>query len=97
MLAVHEALAHSATVHFPYLCLFSPEDAEHRPELPGMLEQAQRHGVGVISISEPSDFTSYRLLLAARRHSPPPAKIDGFIEDRFELANRLALQKWIRR
>ena len=97
MLAVHEALAHSATVHFPYLCLFLPEDVGHRPELPGMLEQAQRHGVGVITISDPSDFASYRLLLVARRHSPLPAKIDGFIDDRFELANRLALQKWIRR
>ena len=62
-----------------------------------MIEQAQRHGVGVIAISEPRDPASYRLLLVARRHSPSLAKVDGFIDDRFDEANRLALQKWIRR
>lgn len=97
MLAVHEALAHSATAHFPYLCIFLPEQAKERAQLPSMLEQSQRHGVGVIVITDPKNFDTYRLALVARRHAPSPAKIDGFIDDRFDEANRLALQKWIRR
>jgi hypothetical protein len=97
MLAVHEALAHSATAHFPYLCAYLPEDARERVQLPNMLEQSQRHGVGVIVMTDPRDFETYKLALVARRNSPSPAKIDGFIDDRFDEANRLALQKWIRR
>lgn len=97
MLAVHEALAHSATAHFPYLCVYLPEGARERAQLPSMLEQSQRHGVGVIIIADPSDLDTYRLALVARRHTPALAKIDGFIDDRFDEANRLALQRWIRR
>lgn len=97
MLAVHEALAHSATAHFPYLCLYLPDNSKERSQLSSMLEQSQRHGVGVIVVEAPQDFETYRLALVARRHAPSPAKIDGFIDDRFDEANRLALQKWIRR
>lgn len=97
MLAVHEALAHSATAHFPYLCVYLPDKAKERAQLPSMLEQAQRHGVGVIVIVDPCDFDTYSLPLVARRSSPSPSKIDGFIDDRFDEANRLALQKWVRR
>lgn len=97
MLAVHEALAHSATSHFPYLCVYLPPNAKERAQLPGMLEQSQRHGVGVIHISDPKDFETYSLTLVARRNTPSPAKIDGFIDDRFDEANRLALQRWLRR
>jgi hypothetical protein len=97
VLAVHEALAHTATAHFSYLSVYLPEDSAEAANLPAMLEQAQRHGVGVIRISNPQHPASYCLLLAARRYNPPPAKLDGFIEDRFDEANRLALRKWVRR
>ena len=96
MLAVHEALAHAAAGHFPYLCLYLSEDKSQPTELASMLEQCQEHGVGVIVMPVPQDPNSYRLSLRARRHQPSPAKIDGFIDDRFDEANKLALQKWIR-
>ena len=97
MSAVHEALSHTAAAHFAYLGLYLPPDSREEGNLASMLEQAQHHGVGVIRIWDPRDEASYAQLLAAQRQSPSPAKIDGFIEDRFDEANRLALRKWAHR
>lgn len=97
MLAVHEALSHTAASHFAYLGLYLPAGSREEANLPSMLEQAQRHGVGVIRIGDPLDDASYSLLSTAERKSPSPAKIDGFIEERFDEANRLALRKWVHR
>jgi len=96
MLAVHEALAHGATTHFPHLCLFLPEGASEQKNLSAMLERAQHHGVGVIRMSDPRDFGTYTRLLEARRGQPAAGKIDAFVEERFGTANRLALCRWLR-
>jgi hypothetical protein len=97
MLAVHEALSHTAASHFAYLGLYLPEGSKEADNLPSMLEQAQHHGVGVIRIFDPMTDASYMKILEAGRKSPSPAKIDGFIDDRFDEANRLALRKWVHR
>ncbi len=97
MLAVHEALSHTAAAHFAYLGLYLPDNSKEAVNLPSMLEQAQHHGVGVIRIGDPRNESSYKMLMTAERQSPSPAKVDGFIEDRFDEANRLALRKWVRR
>lgn len=96
MLAVHEALAHTAAAHFAYLGLYLPNGSAERSNLPSMLEQAQRHGVGVIRFQDPMDISSFDRLLEARRCDTAPAHIDGFIEDRFSRANNLALRRWVR-
>jgi hypothetical protein len=96
MLAVHEALAHGATSHFAYLCLYLPYGADEEKNLNAMLEQAQRHGVGIIRMLDPRDFGSYVRLLEARRGLPAPGKIDAFVEERMRPANRLALERWLR-
>jgi len=96
MLSVHEALAHGAVAHFPYLCLYLPQDADEQKNLGPMLEQAQRHGVGVIRMRDPRDFATYTGLLEARRGQPAAGRIDAFIEERFRLASRLALVRWLR-
>jgi hypothetical protein len=95
MLAVHEALSHTAASHFAYLGLYLPQGSKEAENLPAMLEQAQHHGVGVIRITDPMSDNGYTPVLAAERQNPSPAKIDGFIEDRFDEANRLALRKWV--
>jgi hypothetical protein len=96
MLAVHEALAHGAVAHLPYLCLYLPADADERKDLSPMLEQAQRHGVGVIQMLDPSNFATYTRLLEARRGQPAAGRIDAFIDERFGVASRLALVRWLR-
>jgi hypothetical protein len=96
MLSVHEALAHGAVAHLPYLCLYLPEDADERKNLSPMLEQAQRHGVGVIRMLDPSNFGTYARLLEARRGQPAAGRIDAFIDERFGVASRLALVRWLR-
>jgi hypothetical protein len=96
MLSVHEALAHGAVAHLAYLCLYLPEAVDEQKNLSPMLEQAQRHGVGVIRMLDPRNFASYTRLLEARRGQPAAGRIDAFIEERFGMASRLALTRWIR-
>lgn len=96
MLAVHEALAHSAAAHFAYLGLYLPDGSQEQANLSPMLDQAQRHGVGVVRMFNPRDPLTYTRLLEARRNDAPPARVDGFIEQRFSTANRLALRRWVR-
>jgi hypothetical protein len=96
--AVHEALAHTAFVNFAYLVAFLP-DAAHseRENLTRMIEQAQKHGVGIIIVKDPADDESYEMILAAQRHDPKLKRVDDFISQRFDRANKLALRTWIRR
>jgi hypothetical protein len=96
ILAVHEALAHGATAHFAYLCLFLPRGSDEEKNLSAMLGQAQRYGVGIIRMLDPRDFRDYVRLLEARRGQPAPGKIDAFVEERMGPANRLALERWLR-
>jgi hypothetical protein len=96
MLAVHEALAHGAVAHFAYLCLHLPNGYDEQTNLTSMLEQAQRHGVGVIRMLDPRDFATYTRLLEARRGQPAAGRVDAFIEERFGIASRLALIRWLR-
>lgn len=96
--AVHEALAHTTFVNFAYLVIFLPDPTHsERENLPRMTEQAQKHGVGIIILKDPSDDTSYEIILAAQRHSPQLKRIDDFISQRFDRANQLALRTWIKR
>ena len=99
--AVHEALSHSSSANFSYLGVYIPDGDEAAVQalnnLPNMLEQAGRHGVGIIRITDPRrSLDGYQRLLEARRHTPSPAKIDGFIEDRFHSVNKLALRRWVK-
>jgi hypothetical protein len=96
MLAVHEALAHGATAHFPYLCLYLPKGSDEQENMSAMLEQAQRYGVGIIRMLDPRDFRTYARLLEAHRGWPAAGKIDAFVDERFGVANRLALVRWLR-
>jgi hypothetical protein len=62
-----------------------------------MIEQAQKHGVGIIIVKDPADDESYEIVLAAQRHNPKLKRIDDFISQRFDRANKLALRTWIKR
>ena len=93
--SVFEALSHTANGHHAYLVLYLPEDAPENARLAHVLDQAQRHGVGLIRIRDPKTPATYERLLEARRYEPPPLSVDAFIDDRFDLANRLALHRWV--
>jgi hypothetical protein len=96
--AVHEALAHTAFVNFAYLVVLLPDPARsERENLSRMIEQAQKHGVGIIIVKDPADDEAYETVLAAERHSPKLKRIDDFITQRFDRANKLALRTWIKR
>ena len=94
--SVFEALAHTASGHYPFLVLYLPEGSPETSRLEGVLDQAQRHGVGIIRMTDPRDPGTYRRLLDARRFEPAQSAIDSLIDERFDRANRLALYRWVR-
>ena len=94
--AVHEALAHAAFAHYPYLVVYLPLKHQYEHRLPRMMEQAQGHGVGIIVVSNPGDDKTFDMRLVAQRHAPTPRRIDDFIGRCFDNAHQLALQSWIR-
>jgi hypothetical protein len=99
MLAVHEALSHTAAAHYAHLGIYLPDGPDSKKaeaHLPDMLMQARRHGVGVIIIHDPKDMFRYQRVLEAQRHEPAPSHIDSFIDERFSSSNMLALKRWVR-
>jgi hypothetical protein len=95
--AVHEALAHTTFVNFAYLVIFLPDPTHsERENLRRMMEQAQKHGVGIVIVKDPVNDESYDVVLAAQRQSPKRKRIDDFISQRFDRANQLALRTWVR-
>jgi hypothetical protein len=92
--AVHEALSHTAHVHFAYLVIYTP----HAYPISGFcqfLSQAQQHGIGVITMAKPADETSYRMHLEAQRKQPTLRRIDEFINRKFHRTHRQVIQTWL--
>lgn len=97
--AVHEALSHTASVHYAYLVVYLPDTlpADHLAlrSLPQILTQAQIHGIGVIEIKDPRVDGTFIMRLRAQRREPALRRIDDFISNRFHRTYQLALQTWL--
>lgn len=96
VVSVHEALAHGAASHHSYLVLHLPRGSDGEAHLPGVLSEAQRHGVGLIRVCDHRDMRAYQRLLHARRHNLPPGRLDEVISARFNAVNQSALERWVR-
>ena len=93
--SVHEALSHTAFVHYSYLTWHVPTWTEECPLYKSIFERCVRHGVGLITFSDPANSDSYVVRVASAKHAPSGEAVDEFIETRFPVPERLKLQKWI--
>jgi hypothetical protein len=59
-------------------------------------DRCNAYGVGLITFSDACDPRSYATRAAARRHTPEPDLVDGFIETRLPASERDRLAGWIK-
>jgi hypothetical protein len=79
--AVYEALAHLRSATHAYVIFHVPDDGAE--SVGRVIEEARRvgrkHGVGVITMSDPKDWDTWDELEEAHRVEPDPERLDEFI------------------
>lgn len=93
--AVHEALSHTALVHFAHLVWQKPNWSDIRPDCRAIVERCERYGIGLITFSDPSNADDFIVRISASRHEPSLEAVDEFIETRFPNADREQLLAWV--
>jgi hypothetical protein len=82
--AVYEALAHRRAATHAYVVLHVPaasvEDSETQNEVSAVREVARSHGVGVVLIDDPADYSTWEEVEEAQRVEPDPERLDAFIK-----------------
>lgn len=94
--AVHEALAQTRFTHFGHLVWHLPEGSKAEARLPEIEDQCEAHGIGLIRIREPLSPEAFEILLDPKRKAPPPAMVDGFLEQRLTADHRSKLSAFIK-
>jgi hypothetical protein len=81
VLAVYEALAHRRAATHSYVLLHIPDKDrdELEPAVAEIAEVARGHGIGVITVEDPSDYETWEEREAAQRVVPDPGRLDAFI------------------
>lgn len=98
--AVFEALAHRRAATQTYVWLHVPTEAESRDDIRALLdriiEEARRHGVGLIVAGNPADYSSWDIRLRAVRCEPDPEFLNEFIAQQLSPLARDELAQWFR-
>lgn len=94
--AVYEALAHRRTASRSYVWLHVPDREAADEALEVIVDEAKRHGIGVIIASDPKAYDTWEELVEATRGDPDPQKLNDFITVQFSAGNKDELLKWMR-
>ncbi|MCV2216542.1 hypothetical protein [Thauera sp. Sel9] len=96
--AVYEALAHRRAATKAYVALHVPDtDAENLKNiLTEVYSEAKRHGVGVITFSQPEDFATWDEVVEAARMEPDPGRLNDFLVAQFESNQLEIILRWFR-
>lgn len=95
---VFEALAHSVFAHRSYLAVHVPDSTASQPnqDLDRASSECARHGVGLYTFTDASNFESFDPLQDAVRRNPDPSKVNDFIATQLTPENKTSLKKWLR-
>jgi hypothetical protein len=94
---VFEALAHSVFAHRSYLAVdisaFAEED-----DIPDqrIIQETSRLGVGYITFTDVTDYSTYEIATTAKLREPDPFEVDQFIKTQISLEKQEELMEWIR-
>jgi hypothetical protein len=79
--AVYEALAHRRAATRSYVLLHVPaeREAELEADLDDLCDEAERHGIGVIVVANPREYSTWNVRVSASRTEPDPKKLNDFI------------------
>ena len=96
--AVYEALAHRRAATRSYVWLHVPERASAvtKDALYAVIAEAKRHGIGVISGSDPSNYDTWEEHVEASRVEPDPQTLNEFITVQLSAGSKDELLKWMR-
>lgn len=94
--SVHEALNHTTLVNYTHLIWHCEDWDDRDTACRAVADRCSAYGVGLITFSSAIDARSYAMRAPARRHTPEPDLVDGFIETRLPLADRDRLAGWIK-
>ncbi|HEX5999305.1 MAG TPA: hypothetical protein VFZ16_07895 [Hyphomicrobiaceae bacterium] len=89
LVSVYEALAHARFVNLSYLVWNRPACicGDH-PRYQGIKDACQSHGVGLITVHNPSDRRTYDVRAAPTRSSVSDDALDDFVISRFSERNQ---------
>jgi len=94
--AVYEALAHRRAATHSYVLLHVPNSENPPAALEAVINEARRHGIGVVVFSEPSDYATWDERVVADRVEPEPAALDEFIRVQVPEAAKARIEKAVR-
>lgn len=80
--AVYEALSHRRSATRSYVIFHVPTETEELTATLGdICDEARNHGIGVIVVGNPTDYSTWDERVQAERHDPDPARLDRFITE----------------
>lgn len=95
VVGVHEAHAHTRYVHFTHFVWHMPHPDRDRESIDAIRDECARLGVGFVRFADPDRLDTWTVVLDAQRNSPDPESVDGYIDDRFDEADRTQLVQWL--
>jgi len=93
--SVHEALSHTSHVNYAHLVWHSPKWQDADVKCQAIADRCQRHGVGLITMRNECDASSYVIRVPAKRVPISGDATDEFIETRFQPGERHKLIEWL--
>jgi len=96
--AVYGALAHRRAATRSYVWLHVTDEASRASaeNLEALIAEAKRHGIGLITGSDPADYETWDEHVEAVRCEPDPQKLNDFISVQFSSGSKDELVKWMR-
>ncbi|WP_321333175.1 hypothetical protein [Breoghania sp.] len=97
--AVYEALAHRRAATRSYVLVYVPDDQLEKfetPTLAEVVEEASRHGIGLIVAGDPTDFDTWDIREDAERLQPDPARLNIFIRNQLSEGTKDQIVRWFR-
>jgi hypothetical protein len=93
--AVHEALAQTRFTNFGHLVWHVPFNSKAEARLPEIVNQCERHGIGLLIIRDPNDYQTWETLVDPTPKNTSPATIDAFLLSRLSAEQQNELSKAI--
>jgi DNA-binding LacI/PurR family transcriptional regulator len=88
--AVYEALAHLRSATHSYVLFHVPVEVQdqYEDDIEDVRQAARTHGIGVLAVADPCDYTTWTEYEEAVRREPDPERLDAFIAS--QLSNSTA-------
>lgn len=93
--AVYEALAHRRAAHYSYVFICGPMEAIEST-LDDIRAEADEHGVGLITMTNPTDYETWDHLIDPMRNDPDPADLNDFLSAQTSVPFKDQIVHWCR-